>query len=79
MSASRRNPHYRPNPAFQAMAHVAGAAVSIVEKIDAIGPEAIAASFHDDAMRLRNRATFILARDALAQLVEACQTDGRTA
>jgi hypothetical protein len=73
--ADRRNPDYRPDPAFQAMAYVAGAALSIVEKIDAIGPEAIAASFHDDAMRLRNRATFILARDSLTKLIEACYAE----
>ncbi len=73
--ADRRNPDYRPDPAFQAMASVAGAAQSIAQKIEEIGVEAIAASFHDDAMRLRNRATFILARDSLTKLIEACHAE----
>lgn len=69
---SHSNPSYCADPNFKAMSAVAGAAASIVQRIDAQGPAFIVRGFLDPDMRARNVAGFTAARDALNRLLEAC-------
>jgi len=60
------------DPAFRAMATVAGAANTIIETLAANGAPTIVAGFLDAAMRRRNVETFVRCRDALTAILEAC-------
>jgi len=72
---SRRNPDYDPDPKFNAMASVAGSCRSIADKVSEHGIAFILGGFLDDAMRARNVETFRAGRDALNQILDACDAE----
>lgn len=69
--ASNRNPIYKPNAQFKALASVAGFCDSINEKIETHGPSYLVEGATDDAMKAREKATIARCITNLNKLSEA--------
>ena len=70
-SASRRNPLYEPNPAFDAVAAIDSCCERIAEHVDAHGVEFILSGYVDRPMLERSIAKMHRGRDVLTTLMEA--------
>lgn len=70
-SASNKNPIYKPNAQFNALASVTGYCDSINEKIEKHGPAYLVAGAVDDAMKAREKATIARCINNLTKLSEA--------
>jgi len=70
-SASRRNPLYEPNPAFDAVAAIDSCCERIAEQFDAHGAEFILSGYVDRPMLERSIAKMHRGRDVLTTLMEA--------
>lgn len=69
--SSNRNPIYKPNPQFNALAAVTGYCDSITEKIETHGTDYLIHGAIDEAMRRRERATILRCVENLMKLSEA--------
>jgi hypothetical protein len=72
---SRRNPDYSPDPAFQAMASVIGSCTSIIERLAACPPTAIASRLGDGARRATNVGQIRRAHSDLTKLLEVIDAE----
>ncbi len=70
-SPTRRNPHYEPNPAFDAVSKLSGACQDISDLLKKHGAEFVLGGFLDRGMRERNLNTIEAARDHLTAILEA--------
>lgn len=71
-SPAKPAPPVVEDPAFAAMSQIAAAAEGIAERLAEVGPDFVVGGFLDAGMKRRNVETFTRGRDALNQLLEAC-------
>jgi hypothetical protein len=67
---SRRNPNYKPNPDFQAIAKLVGCCRAIIDVRQTTDIEDLLSGFLDDGMRGRDLKTIRTCRDLLTELLE---------